>query len=114
MQLKLKRVEPLQAGKMLAALYGAMSLLMVPLLLMFMALGSFAARSQGGAGAPPLPLMFGMGVGFMVLLPFFYAAMGFLAGLIGAWVYNLLTKWVGGFEFEFESPAPPAALPPLP
>lgn len=107
MQLKLKRVEPLQAGKMLAALYGAMSLLIVPFMLMFMALGSFAARSQGEAGGPPLPMMFGLGVGFMVLLPVLYAVMGFVAGLIGAVIYNLLARWVGGFEFEFESPAPP-------
>lgn len=114
MQLKLKRVAPFQAGKMLAALYGAMSLIFVPFMLLFMALGSFAARSQGGAGAPPLPLMFGMGVGFMVLLPVFYTAMGFVAGIIGAWVYNLLARWVGGFEFEFESSVPPAVPAPLP
>jgi|CXWL01.1.fsa_nt_gi hypothetical protein len=111
MKFKLKQVAPLQAGKMLAALYGAMSLIFVPFMLVFMALGSFAARAQGGTGAPPLPLMFGMGVGFMVLLPFFYAAMGFLAGIIGAWIYNLLAKWVGGFEFEFE---PAGTVPPTP
>lgn len=115
MRLKMKRIAPLPAGKMLGALYGVMALLIVPFMLMFMALGSFAARSHGGADAPPLPLMFGMGVGFLVMLPVFYALMGFVTGLIGACVYNLLTKWVGGFEFDFESLEPPVApVPPLP
>lgn len=109
MKVKLSRVAPFQAGKMLAALYGAMSLLFVPFMALFMMMGSFAARAQhGGAGAPPLPFMFGMGIGFMIILPFFYAAMGFVTGCLGAWFYNILTKWVGGFEFEFEDLAPPA------
>jgi hypothetical protein len=107
MNLKLKRIAPLQAGKMLAALYGAISLIMVPFVLVFMAIGSFAARQQGGAGLPAAPLMLGMGMGFVILLPFFYALMGFLAGVIGAWVYNLIAGPVGGLEFEFEAKSPP-------
>ena len=52
-------------------------------------------------------LMFGMGIGFMIFLSVLYAVMGFVVGVIGAWVYNLLAKWIGGFELEFEPPAPP-------
>ena len=107
MNLKLKRIAPLQAGKMLAALYGLLSLLLVPLMLAFMAFGSLAARSQGGGNTPPLPLMFGMGVGFIVMIPLMYTLMGFVFGVIGAWVYNLLAGWMGGFEFDFETQAPP-------
>jgi len=113
MNLKLKRIAPLQAGKMLAAFYGLMSLVFVPFFMIFMALGSFAARAQGasagaGAGAtPPLPLMLGMGVGFMLLLPFFYAAMGFIVGVLSAFVYNLLARWIGGLALEFEQAQPP-------
>jgi hypothetical protein len=106
MKLKLKRIAPLQAGKMLAAFYGLLSLIMVPFMLTFMALGSFAARSHGGAGAPALPLMFGMGIGFMVMLPLLYAFLGFIFGILGAFLYNLLAKWIGGFALEFEQEAP--------
>lgn len=106
MQVKLKRIDPIQAGKMLAALYGILSLLFIPFMIFFMTVGSFAARQQGGP-TPALPLMFGMGVGFMVMLPVVYAVMGFVAGVISSLLYNLLTKWIGGFEFEFESKAPP-------
>src|SRR6187402_1350335 len=88
MNLKLKRIAPLQAGKMLAAFYGLMALVFVPFMMIFMALGRFAAEAHGAsAGAPlALPLMLGMGVGFMLLLPFLYAAMGFIFGVIAAFV----------------------------
>ena len=107
MEVKLRRIDPIQAGKMLAAFYGIMSLLFVPFMLLFMTLGSFAARQQGGS-APALPFMFGMGIGFMILLPVFYAVIGFVFGALSAFIYNLLAKWIGGFEFEFENKTPPA------
>jgi hypothetical protein len=106
MNLTLKRIAPMQAGKMLAAFYGLISLIFVPFMLAFMAFGSLAARSQGGS-APAMPLMFGMGLGFMIMLPLLYAVMGFIGGVIGAWVYNLLAGWIGGFEFDFEAKTPP-------
>ncbi len=84
MNLMLKRIAPLQAGKMLAAFYGLLSLVLVPFMLAFMAFGSLAARSHGGGNAPALPLMFGMGIGFMIFLPVLYALMGFAFGVIGA------------------------------
>jgi hypothetical protein len=110
MKLKLKRIAPLQAGKMLAAFYGLFSLIFVPFILVFMAVGSFAARSQGGANVPPMPLMFGMGLGFMIMMPVLYTLLGFVFGVIGAWLYNLLARWIGGFEVEFEQEAPPPVL----
>ena len=107
MNLKLKRIAPLQAGKMLAALYGLLSLVFVPFMLAFMAFGSLAARSQGAGNVPAIPLMLGMGVGAIIMLPLFYALMGFVFGILSAWVYNLLAKWLGGFELDFETQAPP-------
>jgi len=35
-------------------------------------------------------------------MPFFYAALGFIFGVVGAFIYNLLAKWVGGIEVEVE------------
>jgi hypothetical protein len=51
-------------------------------------------------------------------MPVFYGAMGFVFGAIGALLYNLLAKWVGGFEFELEArttlPAAPYPIIPPP
>jgi hypothetical protein len=35
-------------------------------------------------------------------LPIFYGAMGFILGVIGAFIYNLIARWVGGIEVEVE------------
>jgi len=109
MKLKLKKIAPLQTGKMLAAFYGLLSLIFMPFVLVFMALGSFAARSHGSEGVPPLPVMFGMGIGFLIFLPVLYAFLGFIFGVFGAFIYNLLAKWIGGFEMEFEQESAPPA-----
>jgi len=58
---RIKRIAPLQAGKM------------------------------GG-------LMIGMGV----FMPIIYGAMGFIFGVIGAALYNLVARWIGGIEVEVE------------
>ena len=108
MTLKLKRIAPLQAGKMLAALYGGLSLIFIPFFLVFMAIAGAAAKSAGGTS--PFAVILGMGVGFIVVLPLMYAAMGFLAGIIGAFIYNLLAGWIGGFELEFSQPVPPVVV----
>ena len=112
MKLTLQRIAPLQAGKIFGALYGLLSLLFIPMMILFMGAAALAG------GKPVGPPMF-VAVGMMVLAPLFYALMGFITGLIGAWVYNLLAGWMGGFELEFQSherreiwpnvpPAPPA------
>jgi H+/Cl- antiporter ClcA len=36
-------------------------------------------------------------------MPVFYGVIGFIAGLIGALLYNLFARWVGGFELELEA-----------
>ena len=42
--------------------------------------------------------MFGMGI----LMPVIYGVMGFIGGVIGAAVYNLDARWIGGIELEVE------------
>lgn len=109
MKLKLKRVEPLQAGKILGVLYGAIGLIVVPIMLLVMSVGAFAS-AQGGVNSPPLPLFFGLGVGFIIALPLFYGAMGFITGVLGSLAYNLCAKWLGGLEVEFEESGVPPCV----
>ena len=37
---------------------------------------------------------------FGILAPVIYGAMGFVFGAIGAWIYNLVAKWLGGIEIQ--------------
>jgi len=42
--------------------------------------------------------MFGMGL----FMPVIYGVMGFIFGVIGAALYNLVANWIGGIEVEVE------------
>jgi hypothetical protein len=48
--------------------------------------------------------MFGMGMGLAALfiLPLIYAAMGFIVGVIGGALFNLVCKISGGIKVELE------------
>lgn len=96
---RLKKITPLQLGKMLAVIYGLGSLIVVPFFLFAALIASFAPASPG---TPAMPMLFGMGVGFILFVPVMYAASGFVFGVLGAFIYNLVAKWVGGIEVEVE------------
>jgi len=47
-----------------------------------------------------LPVATGAFPGWMVIvMPIAYLIFGFLFSLVGAWIYNLVARMVGGFEF---------------
>jgi len=92
---RIKRFAPLQLGLMLAVLYGVLGLIFIPFFLIFTLVASHLPRQQNAG-------FMAMGVGFILLFPILYAIMGFVLGVIMAWVYNLAAKWVGGIEVEVE------------
>jgi len=92
---RIKRIAPLQLGKMLAILYGIMGLIFIPFFLLMSAMASqMPAQQRVG--------MLAFGFGFAVSAPLMYAAMGFVFGALGAVIYNLVAKWIGGIEVEVE------------
>jgi hypothetical protein len=80
---------------MLAVLYGAMGLLIIPAFLIMSALFSHLPAQQRVG-------IFALGAGFSIFIPFIYAVVGFVFGTIGALVYNLVASWIGGIEVEVE------------
>ena len=99
---RIKRVAPLQAGKMLAALYGCMGLIFLPFFLVAGMLGAFAQHSGQANEAAPAAVIGAMFFGIGIFMPIIYAVMGFIFGLIGAAIYNLIAGWIGGIEVEVE------------
>ena len=91
MKKQLTRIAPLKAGIVLAILYGLLSLVVVPFLLLGLTF------SQVGGKPQPTDLV---GFGFVLLLPVLYGIAGFIFGMLGAAIYNLVAKWTGGLEFE--------------
>ena len=79
-----------------------MGLLFVPIALVA-GLASMATQQANSAIGGAAMLVLG------ILAPVLYGAMGFVFGAIGAWIYNLIAKWLGGIEIQME-PAPTVSL----
>ncbi|GAC1524737.1 MAG: hypothetical protein NVS3B11_25640 [Collimonas sp.] len=83
MKKQISRISPVQTAKVMALLYFAISLPMIALM------GLFYAFMPGPKAS----------IGMMFMLPFLYAIFGFIFTVFGAWIYNLVAKWIGGIEF---------------
>jgi hypothetical protein len=95
---RLRSVGVLSVAKVSGIFYGAMGLLFVPFFLLFSMIAAVASKQTG---APGFPAAFG--IGFALVMPILYAAFGFLFGALGAFVYNLVAGWIGGFEMELQA-----------
>jgi hypothetical protein len=97
-------IAPLQTCKMLGVLYACLGLIFLPIFMLAGAAGAFAQHAQGPGASSTAPaaavagIMFGMGI----LMPVIYGVMGFIGGVLGAAVYNLVARWIGGIELEVE------------
>ena len=95
MKKRLKHIDPLQLGKVLAALYGCLSLIVVPFIIIF----ALVASHTGNGSAFP-------GVVLLIFVPVLYAIVGFVGGVIMAVLYNLLAAFTGGIHFTLEDVPP--------
>lgn len=94
-QTEIKKLEILSVGKIAAALYFIFGILIVILMVV---LKKIAANIQ-----IPLANMAGLEqltTGMLILIPFYQAIIGFIAGIVIAALYNLLAKKIGGIKIE--------------
>jgi hypothetical protein len=101
---RIKRIAPLQAGKMMGVLYACMGLIFLPFLALAGLAGAFAQQTQQAqnAGGPPAAVLAAIMFGFGMFMPVFYGVFGFIFGIISAAIYNLIAHWIGGIEVEVE------------
>jgi Transmembrane domain of unknown function (DUF3566) len=92
---RVKRIAPLQLGKIMGLCYGIMGLCFCPIFLVISFFAPHASNQQGAS-------VFAFGTAFALLMPVFYGVMGFVLGIISAFVYNIIAKWIGGIEVEVE------------
>src|SRR5438034_10830641 len=101
---RIKRIAPLQAGKMLGLLYACMGLIVLPIFMLAAAAGAFAQHAQGAqaSSTAPAAVVAGIMVGMGLFVPVIYGVMGFIVVVIGPALYNLVAGWIGGIEVEVE------------
>ena len=94
MKVQIKRASPHQNGKVLGLLMAISSLIIViPMFLIFM----FAPQQTDAEGNPvSIPAY----VAFV--FPIMYLIFGYIGGAISSMFYNVIVKFVGGFQFELE------------
>jgi hypothetical protein len=100
MKRRLKSISPLSLGKILGILFACIGLLLVPIFLLFALIAPHLPHARANPGMGAFSLVFGLGMA--VMIPVFYGVLGFLQGVIGAAIYNLLARWIGGIEVEVE------------
>ncbi len=88
MRVHIRRFPPVQAGKILAALFALMCLPMIPIT---------AFISLLGPGDFPFP--WSNPISAVLLIPL-YATLGFLNGALFAVAYNFVAARLGGVEME--------------
>jgi hypothetical protein len=91
-----KSVGVLSVAKIMGLVYGCLGLIFVPFFLIAVLAGAFADQDSSFRLAGVI------GFVFAILMPIIYGGMGFVIGAIGALIYNLVAKWVGGVELEIE------------
>lgn len=80
----ISRIGVLQAGKIFGMLYVGFAVIMLP----FFILGALASPQ----GFIP-----------MIIMLVLYPLIGFVGGVVAAFVYNLSAKFVGGLEFKIDT-----------
>ncbi len=109
MQREVKRIHVVQAGLVLGVLYAGMGLLigliygLVGLLVGVAGISSASGSGSGSGSSGALELFAifgGMGLFAIILIPLMYGAFGFVSGMIGALIYNLTAKIIGGFKVD--------------
>ncbi len=99
MKVKVRRLGILQFGMILGMVYGFFALIILPIMAISFFLGGGPAETMGGPGEMIFML-------FMILL---YPVMGFIAGIFGAALYNLVARIVGGVKMELDVEPIPTA-----
>ena len=91
----IKRVAVLKLAIFQSAMMAAFGLILALIFMMFGAM--FSGLGHQAAGIAGVA-----GIAMLIFLPIMYGVIGFIAGAIGAALYNLIAGIVGGIEIEVE------------
>ena len=94
----LKRIGVMSCGKMAGALYALMGLIIGAIVSLLSLVGAVAGMASGEDQAA-FALLFSAAI---VILPILYGLLGFLGGLLTAFLYNVVAKFAGGLELGLE------------
>ncbi len=89
----IKRIEPWPLAKIVALIYVAIGLI-VGLITTIWSI-FFQATMMSS-----FPIPAAIGIASVIILPVVYGITGLLGSLIVAWLYNVISDWIGGIEIQ--------------
>lgn len=95
----LRRIGIASAAKIAGILYAGIGVLIGAFVSILALVGIASETAAGGTGALGEMVV---GVGAILLFPVIYGVLGAIGGAIGAGLFNLATRAVGGLEIEIE------------
>jgi hypothetical protein len=99
MTTRIRNINPLQLGIVYATLYAIIGVLIGVIFALFtMAMGSMMGAGSMGRGGMP-----NFGWLSVIIFPIMYGVIGFIAGIIVGFLYNLVAGWTGGIELTFST-----------
>lgn len=111
----IKRFGVFSAAKIYAVVMAGVGLVIgVPLGLIMIVFGAAMMSSSGSGGAAGGGVGIGLGLFYMIGLPIMYGIIGFIFGAIGAAIYNVASRTIGGLEMELENAEAAYTVPPSP
>lgn len=97
MKIEIRTVAPVRLANIMAVVYGSLTTAFAIVLLPFFLLVTRLSPEPrlGGTGSLFLSLI------FLIAYPVMGVVMGWLMGLLGSAVYNLVVRWTGGVILEW-------------
>jgi hypothetical protein len=106
-----KRIGPLSLAKIGGIIYAALGFIIGVFISLFALAGLFGSVSLNNGMGIFLSLFFGLGA--VIFLPVLYGILGFVMGILVAWLYNVFAGLVGGIELEVQRLLEAAPVPRL-
>jgi len=92
---EIKHIDPMSFGKIYAVIMA-----IVGFIYGIIIVGLIAPLMAVYGGAASVGMMAGLGIIGIVLMVILFAILGFIAGVIGAWIYNIVASRIGGIRIE--------------
>ena len=96
----LQRIDPGSCGKVLGSLYAVLGFLFGVFVSLVSLVGAVAPRVDFQGMVVPSVL----GLGALIIFPVVYGLIGWILGMIGAALYNVVASFVGGIEIDIRGP----------
>ena len=107
---RVRRIGVISAANVMAAISLVITLIFVLVVaLIVLPMGSFPVSLDPANPFDRTRVPSGSIIGFLFIIPLVYAAIGWVMGALGALVYNLVARFIGGLQLDIEHRDPPPA-----